>query len=157
MSERWIIDGVEFDVDAALGLPLAHGTFEKAAGLFEVGPDGTTIELTVDTRSVVTHNRMLDNLARSNELSGPVRLTSTRVSDSGQGRLYVEGRLEAGGRVVPVAFDAVVHRVGDGLRLEATTTLDEHQLGSSSGPFGMILPVTVHVRANLRAAERVPS
>jgi polyisoprenoid-binding protein YceI len=49
-----------------------------------------------------------------------VRFTSTGVSDSGQGKLHVEGRLEATGKVVPEAFDAVVHRVDRGLQMDVT-------------------------------------
>ena len=64
---------------------------------------------------------MWDDLLRSNELSGiaehpEVHFTSTDVGDSGQGKLHVEGRLEATGKVVPVAFDAVVRRVDHGLQ-----------------------------------------
>jgi polyisoprenoid-binding protein YceI len=152
--KRWSIDGVDFDVATTWGLTIAHGRFDRVAGLYEVGPEGTKIELTVDARSIVTGSGMWDNLLRSTELSvidehPEVRFRSTRVSDSGQGKLHVEGRLESAGKVVPVEFDAVIQRVDDGLQLEAAATVDRQQLGRSGGQLGMILPAKVHVRAHL--------
>ena len=47
--------------------------------------------------------------------------------------LHVEGHLEAAGKVVPLEFDATVQQVDDGLEIEATTTVDQRQLGMSSG------------------------
>jgi polyisoprenoid-binding protein YceI len=75
------------------------------------------------------------------------RFTSTHIRDSGDGTLYINGRLEAAGNVVPVEFDAAVHRVDQELRIAATATVDRHQRGKSIGQFGLILPARVHVRA----------
>jgi polyisoprenoid-binding protein YceI len=155
--KRWTIDGVEFDVATVWGLTIARGRFDRAAGSYEVGPEGTKIELTVDAGTLVTENGMLDNLMRSTELSGiaehpEVRFTSTRVRDSGQGKLHVEGRVEVTGKVVPVEFDAVVRRVDDGLQIEAAAMVDRQHLGETGGQLGMILPANVHVRARLTAA-----
>jgi polyisoprenoid-binding protein YceI len=154
-AKRWSIDGVDFDVATVWGLTIARGRFDRVAGLYEVGPEGTKIELTVDARSLVTPNGIWDNLLSPTALSGiaehpEVRFTSTGVRDSGQGRLHVEGRLEATGKVVPVEFDAVVQRVDHGLQLEAAATVDRQHLGKSGGQLGMILPATVHVRAHLQ-------
>jgi polyisoprenoid-binding protein YceI len=151
--KRWSIDGVDFDVDTVWGLTIARGRFDRVAGLYEVGPEGAKIELTVDTESLVTGSGMWDTLLRSTELSGiaehpEVRFRSTRVRDSG-GKLHVEGRLEATGKVVPVEFDAVIQRVDHGLKMEAAATVDRQQLGRSGGQLGMILPAKVHVRAHL--------
>jgi polyisoprenoid-binding protein YceI len=151
--KRWSIDGVDFDVDTVWGLTIARGRFDRVAGLYEVGPEGAKIELTVDTESLVTGSGMWDTLLRSTELSGiaehpEVRFRSTRVRDSG-GKLHVEGRLEATGKVVPVEFDAVIQRVDHGLQMEAAATVDRQQLGRSGGQLGMILPAKVHVRAHL--------
>jgi len=156
--ERWSVDGVDFDVAAVWGLTVARGRFDRVAGVYDVGPDGTRIELMVDARSLVTTNGMWDNLLRSSESSGitehpEVRFTSTRFFDSGEGELHVEGRLEAAGKVVPVEFDAVVHRVEDGLELEAAAEVDEQQLGKAGRQLAMILPATVHVRAHLAGAR----
>jgi polyisoprenoid-binding protein YceI len=152
--KRWSIDGVDFDVATTWGLTIARGRFDRVAGFYEVGPDGTKIELTVDARSIVTGSGMWDNLLHSTELSGidehpEVRFRSTRVFDSGHGKLHVEGRLESTGKVVPVEFDAVIQRVDHGLQLEAAATVDRQQLGRNGGQLGMILPAKVHVRAHL--------
>jgi polyisoprenoid-binding protein YceI len=152
--KRWSIDGVDFDAATVWGLTIARGRFDRVAGLYEVGPDGTKIELTVDARSLVTGSGMWDNLLRSTEPSGivehsEVRFSSTRVRGSGHGKLHVEGRLEATGKVVPVEFDAVIQRVEHGLQMEATATVDRQQLGTSGGQLGMILPAKVRVRAHL--------
>ena len=106
----WSIDGVDFDVATVWGLMIARARFDRVAGSYEVGPEGTKIELTVDAGSVVTGNGMWDNLLRSTEAAGiaehpEVRFKATRVRDPGQGKLHVEGRLEATGKVVPVGFD----------------------------------------------------
>lgn len=158
LAGRWSIDGVDFDVAAVLGLTIARGRFDRVAGVYDVGPDGTRIDLTVDIRSLVTANGIRDSLLRSIESAGmaehpDVRFTSTRVLDSGEGKLHVEGRLEAAGNVVPVEFDAAVHRVADGLELEAAAEVDEQRLGRAGGKLGLILPATVHVRAHLAAGR----
>jgi polyisoprenoid-binding protein YceI len=155
---RWNIDGVEFDVETAWGLTVARGRFDRAAGSYKVGPEGTRIELTLDARSIVTENGMWNDLLRSNELLGiaehpDVRFTSTAVSDSGQGKLHVEGRLEATGKVVPVAFDAVVHRVDRGLQMDVTAKIDEQQFRKSGAQLRLILPATVHVKTRLSDAR----
>jgi polyisoprenoid-binding protein YceI len=154
-AKRRSIDGVDFDVATHWGLTIARGRFDRVGGLYEVGPEGTKLELTVDARSLVTGNGVWDNLLRSTALSGisehpEARFTSTRVRESGQGKLHVEGRLEATGKVVPVEFDAVVQRVDHGLQMEAAATVDREHLGKSGGQLGMILPATVHVRAHLQ-------
>ena len=66
-----------------------------------------------------------------------------------QGKLHVEGRLEGTGKVVPVAFNAVVHRVDHGLQMEVAAMVDGQQLGKRGGQLRMILPATVHVTARL--------
>jgi polyisoprenoid-binding protein YceI len=156
--KRWSIDGVDFDVATVWGLTIARGRFDRVAGSYEVGPESTKIELTVDAGSLVTRNGIWDNLLRSTEPSGiaehpEVRFTSTHVRDSGHGKLHVEGRVAATGKVVPVEFDAVVQRVDHGLQLEAAATVDRQHLGEIGGQLGMILPATVHVRAHLTGAQ----
>ena len=156
--ERWNIDGVEFDVETAWGLTVARGRFDRVAGSYQVGPEGTQIELTLDARSMVTENGMWDDLLRSNELTGiaehpEVRFKSTGVTDSGQGKLHVEGHFEATGKVVPVAFDAVVHRVDRGLQMDVTARVDEQQFRKSGAQLRLILPATVHVKARLSDAR----
>ena len=56
---------------------------------------------------------------------------------------------------MPVECDATVKQVNDVLEVEATTTVDQRQLGMSSGPLGMIrAPATVHVKARLNGTTQ---
>jgi hypothetical protein len=65
--------------------------------------------------------------------------------------LHVVGNLEAAGKVMLLEFPATVRQVDDEtLEVEATTTVDQRELGMSSGQLGMIRPpATLHVRARL--------
>jgi hypothetical protein len=46
---------------------------------------------------------------------------------------------------------------GDDLEIEATTTVDQRELGMTFSPFGMIhTPSTLHVRARLTADRGQP-
>ena len=84
-----------------------------------------------------------------------MRFTSTRVRHAGDGMLHVEGDLEAAGMVEPLEFDATVQPAGDGLAVEATTTVDQRRFGMSSGLLGMIRrPATLHVKALPEARRR---
>jgi polyisoprenoid-binding protein YceI len=137
-------------------LTTVRGRFDGFDGSYETGPDGATIELAIDAGSVDTGNRTRDTHLRSDKFfhvaSHPhVRFDSTRVHDVGSGVLHVVGRLEVAGKSVPLEFPAVVRRAaGGGLEIEATTTVDQHELAMSSGTLGMIRrPVTLHVTARL--------
>lgn len=156
---RWTVDpentSVEFTVKTFWGLTSVRGRFDRFAGSYESGPDGTTIELTIDADSLDTANRTRDNHLRSTDFfhvaeHPRVRFTSTRVHDVGGGILHVVGRLEAAGNVVSLEFPATIRPVGDGHEVEATTTVDQSRLGMSSGQLGMIPPpATLHVKARL--------
>ena len=156
---RWKVDpgesSVEFVVKSFWGMTTVHGRFDRFEGFYETGPAGTAIELAIDADSLDTGNR-----TRDKHLSSPdffhvaehpqVWFISTRVRDVGGGRLHVAGRLQAGGRNVPLEFPAIVRTVPGGLEVEATTTIDQRQLEMSEGTLGMIRrPVTVHVTARL--------
>jgi len=145
-AERWVVVAVDFAVDAVWGMTVARGRFDRVSGSYEVSPEGAELELTVDVTSTDTGNGMWDDLLRSTEYP-QARFTSTRIRDSGDGTLNVDGRLEAAGKVVPVHFDAAVQRVAQELQIEATATVDRHQLGKSGRQFGLFLPARVHVRA----------
>jgi hypothetical protein len=78
-----------------------------------------------------------------------VRFSSTLINEV-DGTMAVVGHLEAVGRKVPIALDATVRRVGDDLEMEATTTVDQRELGLTFSPLGMIrTPSTLHVEARL--------
>jgi polyisoprenoid-binding protein YceI len=156
---RWTVDeentSVEFAVKTFWGASTVHGRFDRFDGSYVIGPEGTTIELTVDADSLDTANKTRDKHLRSADFfhvaeQPRVRFVSTRVYDAGDGMLHVVGRLEAAGKVVPLEFPATVRPVGDGFEVEATTTIDQSQLGMSSGQLGMIRrPATLHVKARL--------
>jgi polyisoprenoid-binding protein YceI len=148
-TRRWFLDGVDFAVDTSFG-PTIRGRFDRVGGSYESGADGTRIVLAVDATSFDSGNGLWDGLLRSADTRGlaehpQVRFVSTRVGESGSGRLRVEGYLEARGNVTPLAFDAAVQDVGDGLRVVATATVDREQLGRSADRFGLFLPATVHL------------
>jgi polyisoprenoid-binding protein YceI len=157
---RWTVDGSESSVDFAVktfwGLTTVRGRFDRFDGSYEVGPNGTRIELTIDADSLDTGNTTRDKHLRSTDFFAAaehpqVRFTSTRVHDVGDGILHVVGNLEAAGTVVQLEFPATVELVDHGLQIEATTTLDQARLGMSSGQAGMIRrPATLHVKARLR-------
>ena len=68
--------------------------------------------------------------------------------------LHVVGDLEVAGIAEPLEFAATVRQL-DEPRVEATTTVDQRQLGMSSGLLGMIRrPATLHVKALPEARRR---
>jgi polyisoprenoid-binding protein YceI len=156
---RWTIDPdesfVEFAIKTFWGATTVRGRFDRFDGSYENGPDGTTIELTIDADSLDTGNRTRDKHLRSTDFfhvteHPRVRFISTRVHNVNGGLLHVVGRLEAAGNVVLLEFPATVRPVGNGLEIEATTTVDQSQLGMTSGQLGMIRrPATLHVKAHL--------
>ena len=156
---RWTVEPdesfVEFAVKTFWGATTVHGRFDRFEGSYEVGPDGATIELTIEADSLDTGNKTRDKHLRSTDFFHStehprVRFTSTRVHDVNGEILHVAGRLEAAGNGVQLEFPATIRPVGDGLEVEATTTVDQSQLGMSSGQLGMIRrPATLHVKAHL--------
>lgn len=160
---RWSVDDaesfVEFAVKTFWGLTTVRGRFDRFDGTYEVGPGGTKIELTIDAASLDTGNRTRDKHLRSNDFFGvdehpQVRFTSTRVVEKRDGKLHVEGDLDAAGKVVPLEFDATVAEAGDVLELETTTIVDHRLFGMSSGQLAMIRPpATLHVKARLGGTE----
>ena len=158
-STCWTVDAnetsVEFAVKTFWGLMTVHGRFDRFEGSYEVGPGGTTIELTIDADSLDTGNATRDKHLRSTNFfhvaeHPQVRFTSTRVHHVTDDLLHVVGRLEAAGEVVLLEFPATVRRFGDTIEIEATTTIDPRQLRMSTGQLGMIRsPATAHVKARL--------
>ena len=94
---RWSADAdrtsVDFAVKTFWGLLTVRGHFDRFSGSYEVGSDGARIELTIDADSLDTGNAKRDkHLALDRLLRGrrQVRFASTRVRESGDGRLRVE-------------------------------------------------------------------
>ncbi len=160
-TTRWKVDpedtAVEFDAKTFWGLATVHGRFDTFVGSYTTGPDGATIELTIDADSLDTGNKTRDKHLRSPDFfhvaeHPRVRFTSTRVHNVGDGLLHVVGHLEVAGKSVLLEFPANVRPAAGGLEIEATTTVDQRELAMSSGTFGMIRrPVTLHVTARLSA------
>jgi polyisoprenoid-binding protein YceI len=158
-TTRWTVDGdgtsVAFAVKTFWGAMTVRGRFDRFDGSYEVGSDGTKINLTVDAGSLDTGHATRDRHLRSTAFFSvaehpQVRFTSTRVHNVGNGILHVVGDLEAAGTVVQLEFPAFVQTVDDGLQVQATTTIDQARLGMSSGQLGMIRrPATLHVEAHL--------
>jgi polyisoprenoid-binding protein YceI len=159
-TSRWSLDrdgsSVGFTVKTMWGLIPVRGRFDRFAGSYEVGPNGTTIELTIDADSVDTGNAKRDEHLRSPDFfdvgeHAQVRFRSTRVHEVGGGMLRVVGNLDVAGMVEPLEFAATVQPAGDRLRVEATTTVDQRRFGMNSGVLGMIRrPATLHVNALLK-------
>jgi polyisoprenoid-binding protein YceI len=161
-TTRWSVDGSRsaavFRVPTYWGLHTVEGRFSAIDGSFEQGPDGSRIELTLDAASLDTGNRVRDRHLRDEaffdvESHPEVRFASTSVVDRGDGSLIVSGQLEAAGRKLPLTLRAHVVRHGNELEIETTKTIDQHELGMTRSPLGMIRrPATVHVVARLRPA-----
>jgi polyisoprenoid-binding protein YceI len=156
---RWSLDSdgssVGFTVRTMWGLIPVRGRFDRFAGSYEVGPNGTTIELTIDADSVDTGNGKRDEHLSSDFFDvgehAQVHFRSTRLHEVGDGMLHVVGNLEVAGIVEPLDFAATVQRAGEALAVEATTTVDQRRFGMSSGVLGMIRrPATLHVKALLK-------
>ena len=158
-TTRWIVDPTRTTVDFAAktfwGLATVHGHFDRFDGSYEIGPEGTRIDLTVVVDSIDTRNRTRDEHLRSYDFFDAVlhplmRFTSTRVVEAGDGTVHVAGVLEAAGESVPIDLEATVKEFDGELEIEAIAPVDPGQLGMSSGPLRMIrTPATAHVRARL--------
>jgi polyisoprenoid-binding protein YceI len=169
-TTHWTVDpentSVEFDVKTFWGLTTVHGRFDRFSGSYETGPDGPEIVLIIDADSIDTGNKTRDSHLRSSlffhVVEHPwIRFGSTHVEDVTDGVLQVAGILETAGHSTLLEFPATVRQVGDELEIEATTTVDQLELGMSRGPLSMIRrPATLHVTARLsrpRSAQAPPS
>jgi polyisoprenoid-binding protein YceI len=161
-TRKWVVDPsrstVEFRVKHVWGLRTVTGRFTRFDGTYTAVDDGATLELDIDAASLDTGNGQRDRHLRGTdffhvEQHPHVRFTSAHVSDLGNGKLWVEGELEAAGKRVPVSFEASRRDVGDDLELEATTTVDQRALGMTYSALGTLrAPSTLHVKARLTPA-----
>ena len=110
-STLWRVDPdlsvVDFAVKTFWGLVTVHGRFDRFDGWYEVGADDASIDLTMDVHSLNTGNETRDRHLRSadffNVAEYPlVRFASSRIRDTGDGILAVEGSLEAAGSIIPL-------------------------------------------------------
>lgn len=156
-TSRWRVDAegstVEFRVPTFWGLSTVVGHFERFEGFCSRDAENVpAIELTLNADSLETGNRTRDSHLRGERFFDvaahpQVRFSSTLINEL-DGAIAVSGHLEAAG--VPVAFEATVREAGDELEIEASTTVDQRELGMTFSPLGMIrTPSTLHVRARL--------
>ena len=94
---------VDFAVKTFWGLTTVHGRFDRFDGAYEVGPDGTKIELTIDVDSLDTGNAMRDKHLRSttSSISPSTRRCGSRrrvFDTAGDGMLPRRGHSRSGGR-----------------------------------------------------------
>jgi polyisoprenoid-binding protein YceI len=157
---RWRIDPArstaEFRVPNFWGLMKVKGRFDRLNGWFEIGERGERrMELTIDATSVNTGNAKRDEHLRSGEFFDTehhptVRFVSTSVSDPVGGRIRVNGELLAAGHRVVLDLEPTLRQHADELQIEASTTLDQRELGMTYSPLGMTrAPATLTVHAQL--------
>ncbi|HZR95159.1 MAG TPA: YceI family protein [Gaiellaceae bacterium] len=158
-TRRWVVDetrsSVGFEVRNFWGLAAVRGSFDSFDGSYTVGPNGSSIELTIDATSIDTGNERRDHHLRSADFFDAdefpeIRFTSSRIVDLGDGRMHVSGELEAAGTTTPLAFNATVQTFVDELEFETTADVDQRNLGMSSGPLWSIRrPATLYVKTRL--------
>jgi polyisoprenoid-binding protein YceI len=136
------------------GLSTIVGHFDHFEGSYGRDDDVPAIDLTIDADSLDTGNEIRDKHLRAERFFDvaehrQVRFSSTLINEF-DGTLAMNGHLEAAGGSVPVALDATVREEGDELEIEATTTVDQRELGMTVSPLGMThTPATLHVKARL--------
>jgi polyisoprenoid-binding protein YceI len=147
----------EFRVPHFWGSWTVKGRFDRLDGQLEVDESGRRrIQLTIDAASVHTGNRRRDRHLRSpdffdSDRHPEVRFDSTSVSDEGDGVLGVVGELSAAGNRITLHLQPTVEHDGDQLRIDATSDVDQRELGMTWSPLGMTrTPATLRVRALLR-------
>ena len=157
---RWRIDPdrstAEFRVPNFWGLMKVKGRFDRLSGWLEIGERGERrLELTIDATSVNTGNHKRDEHLRSGDFFDTehhptVRFVSTTVSDPVGGRIQVQGELLAAGHRVVLDLEPTLRQHADELQVEASTTLNQRELGMTYSPLGMTrTPATLTVHAQL--------
>jgi len=146
LTSSWVVEDVRFDVTALWNITVVRGRFARAGGVYEAGPNGSLIELTVDLRSLDTgdpeQDERLLSLAGADLAAHPqARFRSASIRRATDGKLRVAGTLDAAGSVVPVEFAATAREEGGRLRLAGKWKVDERWLGGRDLP----LAATVHV------------
>jgi polyisoprenoid-binding protein YceI len=79
-----------------------------------------------------------------------VRFVSTSVSNPVGGRIFVQGELLAAGHRVVLDVEPTFRQHAGELQVDASTTLDQRELGMTYSPLGMTrTPATLTVHAQL--------
>jgi polyisoprenoid-binding protein YceI len=161
-ATRWRIDParsqVAFEVPQGWGLPSVKGHFGEFKGSVDLS-SAPAVELTVEAASVETKIKQRDRHLRSpvffDVANHPrIRFLSEEATLDGD-RLTVRGRLHAAGESVLLDINATLRHRGDELFLEASTEVDQRQLGMTYSPLGMVrTPTTLTVSCWLVPAVR---
>jgi len=157
---RWRLDparsSAEFCVGHSWGLVKVKGRFDRISGSLELGGEGESrIELTIDAASLNTGNAKRDEHLRSDDFFDAehhpaVRFVSTSLGDDADGRVHVEGELQAAGHRVSLRLEPTIRHSADRLQVDAKTTVDQRELGMTWSPLGMArTPATLTVHAHL--------
>jgi polyisoprenoid-binding protein YceI len=156
---RWSLDmsrsRAEFRVKHTWGLATVKGHLKPLSGSLTIDQDHQwSMELILDATTVTTGNRMRDKDLRSDKFFNiehhpTVRFISTNAIHSEE-RLHVTGELTAGGHSATIEPATTLHLKGTELELDAEATLDQHLLGMTHSPLGMVkTPSTLYVHAVL--------
>jgi polyisoprenoid-binding protein YceI len=79
-----------------------------------------------------------------------VQFVSSQVSDPEDGHLHVQGELLAAGDRVALELRPAMRQVDDQIEVDASTTIDQRQLGMTWRPLGMArTPTVITVHAHL--------
>lgn len=153
----WRLDpsrsSVEFHVRHFYGLMTVKGHFDRYDGSLNLGAN-PAVELTIEGDSLDTKQKQRDKHLRSADFFGvaehpQVRFVSESANLDGQ-TLKVHGQLHANGREVPADVEAVVREIDGELEIEATTLVDQRELGMTWSPLGITrAPSTLIVRGRL--------
>jgi polyisoprenoid-binding protein YceI len=153
----WRLDparsSVEFHVRHFYGLMTVKGQFADYDGTLELGA-APAVELTIEAASLDTKQAKRDEHLRSGDFFDvenhpQVRFISDRAELDG-GTLRVHGQIHAGGRQIPLEFDATVREVDGELEIEAVTEADHRELGMTWSPLGILrAPSKLIVRGRL--------
>jgi polyisoprenoid-binding protein YceI len=157
---RWRLDpsgsSAEFRVPALWGLSSVEGRFQRLDGWLEIDADDhPRMVLTLDAASIETGIERRDEHLRSAtffdvEQHPEVRFRSRAVDDHGDGRLDVDGELEAAGERVPLQVEVTVEQVDGRLEVDGAATVDQRKLGMTFfavlGIVGTKTALNVHAR-----------
>lgn len=174
---NWLLDLSSADVSFSvrvLGIFAVEGEFQRVHGglLLDAGCSASGIRFSIDTASVSTPDRTIENLLRGptllNAHSFPViSFTSTQIVPANTGAGSITGQLGLNGVTREVRFE--LQRQGDWLasgtseatRFRATTRISRTEFGITALPLAVSdnIDITVVIEAqpqNIRLAEATP-
>lgn len=152
---------VEFRVPHFYGLVKIKGHFNSYDGTLDLRRTPAA-ELVIQASSLDTGNARRDKHLRSADFFDvenhpQVRLASDNATLQGD-RLKLSGQLQAAGRSVPIEIEATLRSVDGELEIEATTIVDQRELGMTWSPMGITrTPSTLIVSGRLVPVRAAPS